>query len=155
MRRWICALWIKTKIFFNNSFLYVSYQTCYLPWFWPWSNSLVECACKTLLSKAGKMIGIIGGRGRNTTMNASNIIYKFFILPYSVWVCGKKVNIETVESLQMYEAARYWTRDCHGSPVLGAFSFLQSFLASEASFCSQHLAFLIHSIVVLLNCKLF
>ena len=71
--------------------------------------------------KVGKRLGLLHRIREDLTANASNLIYKSFILPIldycdSVWACCSRGDINGLERLQN-QAARIVMRSTHSAPA--------------------------------------
>ena len=81
-----------------------------------------EAHIKSVVSKAGKRIGMLGRLRSNLTTHSANIVYTSFIRPVmedgdTVWTCCGKVNAQELERLQN-RAARIVTKCSHSNTAL-------------------------------------
>ena len=77
---------------------------------------------KSVVSKAGKRIGMLGRLRSNLTTHSANVVYTSFIRPVmeygdTVWTCCGKVNAQELERLQN-RAARIVTKCSHSDTAL-------------------------------------
>ena len=77
---------------------------------------------KSVVSKAGKRIGMLGRLRSNLTTHSENVVYTSFIRPVmeygdTVWTCCGKVNAQELERLQNC-AARIVTKCSHSDTAL-------------------------------------
>ena len=77
---------------------------------------------KSVVSKAGKRIGMLGRLRSNLTTHSANVVYTSFIRPVmeygdTVWTCCGKVNAQELERLQN-RAARIVTTCSHSDTAL-------------------------------------
>ena len=80
----------------------------------------LERHIKSVISKAGKRIGMLGRLRNNLTVHSANIVYTSLIRPVidycdTVWACCGKGNAEQMEKLQR-RAARIVTK-CDSSDI--------------------------------------
>ena len=82
---------------------------------------------KSVLSKAGKRLGMLGRIRDNLTMNTANIIYKSFIIPVldycdTVWSCCGKGNTDLLEKMQR-RAARIIMKKASSDEALNSLAY--------------------------------
>ena len=82
---------------------------------------------RSILSKAGKRIGMLRRIRSNITINAANRIYKSFIIPVleycdTVWNCCLKLNSDSLEKLQRW-AVRIITRNSSSDDAMKCLAY--------------------------------